>query len=92
MARPVVATRVGGLPEVIVEGKTGFLTEPEDVGGLARAIQFLLEHPSAAAAMGRAARRRAEEVFDWNAHVDAYEVLYRRLATSPDPRVNGATG
>jgi glycogen(starch) synthase len=91
MARPIVATRVGGLPEVVLHRQTGLLVEPEDVGGLAQAMQFLLEHPSIATAMGQAARRRAQEVFDWNAHVGAYDGLYRRLGASPCPRADDAT-
>jgi glycogen(starch) synthase len=91
MARPIVATRVDGLPEVVVDGQTGLLTAPDDVHGLAEAMQYLLEHPSIATAMGQAARRRAQEVFDWRAHVGAYDGLYRRLAAAPGPGVDGAS-
>ncbi len=80
MARPIVATRVDGLPEVVIHGQTGLLVEPDDVDGLAQAIRHLLEHPSIATAMGQAARRHAEEVLEWNAHVGAYDRLYRQLA------------
>ena len=79
MARPVVATRVGGLPEVVAHEQTGLLVAPEDSDALAEAIAFLLEHPETARRMGQAARRRAEEVFSWTRCVDAYETLYRRL-------------
>jgi glycogen synthase len=91
MARPIVATRVDGLPEVVVHGQTGLLTEPDDVDDLTQAMQFLLQHPSIATAMGQAARQRAQTMFDWNAHVGAYDSLYRRLAASPCPRADGAT-
>jgi glycosyltransferase involved in cell wall biosynthesis len=50
--RPVIAARVGGLPEVVVDGETGVLIEPEDIGALARAIARLLDDPRRAAAMG----------------------------------------
>ena len=81
MARPIVATRVGGLPEVIVHEETGMLVDSEDVRGLVDAIYFLLEHPHAAMQMGRAARSRVQEVFGWEQCVGAYEALYRRLGS-----------
>lgn len=79
MARPIVASRVDGLPEVVAQGESGLLVEPEDIDGVAEAIRFLLRHPTRATAMGEAARRRAREVFGWDDHVTAYEALYRRI-------------
>ena len=80
MARPVVATRVGGLPEAVVHQQTGLLVEPEDCVGLAEAIAFLLEHPAVTVQMGQAARRLVHDVFGWQRCVDAYDALYRELA------------
>jgi glycosyltransferase involved in cell wall biosynthesis len=79
MARPVVATRVSGLSEVVVHQNTGLLVEPEDARALAEAITLLLEQPEAAVRMGRAARRRVQEVFSWEQCVAAYDALWRRL-------------
>lgn len=79
MARPVVATRVGGLPEVVVHQQTGLLVEPDDSATLAEAIALLLAHPETAAQMGEAARHRAQELFSWDRCVDAYAALYRTL-------------
>jgi glycogen(starch) synthase len=79
MARPVVATRIGGLPEVVVHEQTGLLVESENSRALAEAIALLLDNPETATRLGRAARSRAEEVFGWERHVDAYEALYRKL-------------
>jgi len=79
LARPIVATRVGGLPEIIQHQETGLLVEKEDSNGLAQAISFLLGHPEAAVSMGQAAQRRIEVAFSWEKHVDAYDTLYRRL-------------
>jgi glycogen(starch) synthase len=79
MARPVVASRVGALPEVIADGQTGVLVDPEDSHALAEAIAYLLDHPEAATRMGEAARRRAQELFSFKRHVDAFDALYRRL-------------
>jgi len=78
-ARPVVATRVGGLPEVIVHEQTGLLVEAEDRSALAEAVAYLLTHPSAAARMGQAARNRVQKNFSWERQVDAYDALYQRL-------------
>jgi glycogen(starch) synthase len=80
MARPVVASRVDGLPEVVVDGETGLLVEPENPEALARAIVCLLEDPALAARMGQAGRRRAEEAFSWEHHLEAYEALFQHLA------------
>ena len=81
MARPVVATRVGGLPEVVVHEQTGLLVENENRHALAEAIALLLDNPEIATRLGRAARYRAEEVFGWERHVNAYNVLYRKLGS-----------
>jgi glycogen(starch) synthase len=80
MARPVVASRVGGLPEVVADRKTGLLVEPDDGSGLAGAISSLLDDAELAVRLGRAGRRRALDVFDFERHVDAYENLFRQLA------------
>ena len=81
MERPIVATRVGGLPEIIVDQQTGFLVEPEDSDGLAQAVVHLLDHPDVAAQIGRAARRRVAEIFSWDRCVSAYDEIYRHLAS-----------
>ena len=79
MARPIVATRVGGLPEVVVNGETGLLIENHNIDELVAAITFLLDRPDVATHMGQAARQRAQENFGWDKFVDAYVSLYRRL-------------
>jgi glycogen(starch) synthase len=80
MARPIVATRVGGLPEIVVPMETGLLVNKEDFESLAHAICLLLEHPQVTVEMGNAARLRAKTMFGWESHVDAYDSLYRKLA------------
>jgi glycosyltransferase involved in cell wall biosynthesis len=62
-AKPVVATRVGGTPEAVVDGETGLLAEPGDVGALARAVDALLADPDLARRLGEAGRLRVEERF-----------------------------
>ena len=63
--RPVVARRVGGLRDLVVDGETGLLVPPGDVGALRAALERLLGDAAAAAAR-RAARERAREAFSWD--------------------------
>jgi len=81
MERPVVAMSVGGLPEVVRHQHTGLLVEPENTAALADAVIYLLRNPAAATQMGQAARLRAQQAFNWYAHVDAYDNLYEKLVT-----------
>jgi glycogen(starch) synthase len=83
MARPIVATRISGLSEIVLHKQTGLLVDPEDTAGLAEAIAFLLAHPEHAAQMGRAGRSRVQELFSWEHCVEAYNHLYRKLANQP---------
>ena len=62
---PVVASTVGGIPEVVVPGETGLLVPPGQVDRLAAAIRWVLEHPADARTMGRAGRARVETRFSW---------------------------
>jgi glycogen(starch) synthase len=82
MGRPVVAARVGGLPEVVAHGSTGLLVQPDSPLALAAAVERVLDAPELAGRMGAAARRRAQEVFGLERHVESYEALYRRLASA----------
>jgi glycogen synthase len=79
LARPIVATDVGGIPEAVVHGETGLLVGKEDAPALATTINLLLENPEAAVAMGRAGRLRAQQLFGLERYIDAYDVLYRKL-------------
>ena len=65
--RPVVASEIGGLKEVVDPGATGVLVPPADAGALSQALLDLLDRPSDLAAMGRAGRSRFEAMFSENA-------------------------
>ncbi|MGH8988731.1 MAG: glycosyltransferase family 4 protein [Acidimicrobiales bacterium] len=80
---PVVATRVGGLPEVVDEPETGVLVEPDDAAALAGAIGALLGDAPRRTRMGAAGRERVAARFDHGAMVAAYEGLYASLAGRP---------
>lgn len=78
MARglPVVATRVGGNPEVVVDGTSGLLVPPNSPADLAAALLSLRRDPVLGLRMGRAGRARAERAFDVRRTVASYEDLY----------------
>jgi len=63
---PVVASRVGGIPEVVVDGETGWLVEPGDPVALAEALRGALADSARARRMGLAGRRRVEAHFSWD--------------------------
>jgi len=73
---PVVASRAGGNPEAVADGKTGLLVPPGDADALALAILGLLRDPARARAMGRAGRERARERFSIGSMVAAVEESY----------------
>lgn len=76
---PVVATRAGGLPEVIQDGTTGFLHEVGDVDGMAADVARLLRDPELRARQGRAGLARASEQFSLERAVRRHEELYADL-------------
>ena len=75
---PVIGARAGGLPEVVRHGETGFLCEPGDVGGMARAGIAVLGDERAWAAMSARAASDARERFSRDAVVAQYESFYER--------------
>jgi N-acetyl-alpha-D-glucosaminyl L-malate synthase BshA len=85
---PVVASRVGGLPEIIDHGVTGFLCEPDDLDGMARAGLTVLADAAARARIGRAAAEHVRSNFCTAAIVPQYESYYAEvLSADPASRV-----
>lgn len=80
--KPVVATSVSAIPEVIVDGETGLLIPPKDSIALADAILKLLDDPELAREMGRKGRVRLEKEFSVDRMVSQTEALYDRLILS----------
>ena len=77
--KPVVATRAGGVCEVVADGETGLLVPMNDAQTMGRAIVKLLEHPDLAREMGRAGRRRAETSFSIERTARGVESVYDEL-------------
>ncbi|CUU53853.1 starch synthase [Parafrankia irregularis] len=82
-ATAVVASRVGGIPEVVADGSTGLLVPPDDPAALAGAVNEVLADPARAAAMGRAGRERAVAEFGWAAVAERTARLYAEVAARP---------
>jgi glycosyltransferase involved in cell wall biosynthesis len=78
---PVVASRVGGIPEEVEDYKTGRLFSTGSWQGLGQCLVELLERPTLTAEMGCAARRRVEDFFSLTAFVQQYESLFESLET-----------
>jgi glycogen synthase len=94
--RPVVASAVGGIPEVVVPGRTGFLVPPADPRALADALNRVLRDRALARQMGLAGRRRVEEHFSWTSIAAQTRRMYeellaekRRLRLSSAPQPSG---
>jgi glycosyltransferase involved in cell wall biosynthesis len=76
--KPIVASRMGGLPEAVVEGETGLLVPAADDEALAAALEILLANPEIAIAMGERARQRSE-LFSWAAAAAKLDNVYAEL-------------
>jgi glycosyltransferase involved in cell wall biosynthesis len=76
---PVVATRVGGMVETVVDGETGLLVEPEQPAALADAIVSLLQDAERSRKMGTGGRARAVACFSWGAQADKLLCTYRMV-------------
>jgi glycosyltransferase involved in cell wall biosynthesis len=86
-SRPVVAAAVGGVVEVVADGETGFLVDPDDDEVMARHVVELARDPELARAMGAAGRRRAEEVFSPRRMGGAFEELIADVLPGVRPAV-----
>ncbi|MAG58836.1 MAG: hypothetical protein CMJ83_21310 [Planctomycetes bacterium] len=76
---PAVGTRVGGVPEEVLDGKSGLLVSPGDEAALAAEMAALLSDPSLRTSFGRAAREHAVTRFSRSASARDHERLYRSL-------------
>jgi glycosyltransferase involved in cell wall biosynthesis len=77
-ARPVIAARTGGLPEVVRDGETGYLVAPGDAGALAEHIGALIDDAALRQRLGAAGRAWALEMFTWEKVVERVVECYER--------------
>ena len=80
-ARPVVASRVGGIQDQIDDGRTGHLVEPHDIAGFGACVNALLANPHEAERIGQAAQGRVREAFLGPRHLSQYVELLDRVLT-----------
>jgi sugar transferase (PEP-CTERM/EpsH1 system associated) len=78
-ALPVVATRVGGNPELVEDGVNGYLVVPDDAESLAKAINQLMDNEELRDSMGRAGLKKVREQFHWDSTVENYLALYDQM-------------
>jgi len=82
LARPVIGSRIGGIPELVEHESDGLLVTPGDASDLAEQMHRLARDPEAAAAMGRAGRHKIEERFNPEIHIRQVMDVYRRVLSA----------
>jgi len=90
-ALPVVVCRSGGMPEQVIDGQTGFVTEPDDSGDLADALTTLIGDPALARRLGDAGRQLVEERFDLTKQIVPFLEVLRAASGRGHRSVNGRT-
>ena len=80
MGLPLVASDVGGIPDVVVDGESGLLVPPADPRALARALGRLADEPVLAARLVEGARARTRRFFSWEVVIPALKAVYERVA------------
>ena len=78
MGKPVIATRVGGIPDIVADGESGLLVPPGDVMALRQAMKYLVEHPEVCQKMSEVALQRVEG-FQAKNVVSRIETIYQQL-------------
>jgi glycosyltransferase involved in cell wall biosynthesis len=79
MSKPCVATKVGGVPDLVTDGKTGLLVEPNDTTGLSKALITVLKDPALGVQMGQKAKKTVGKDFTWPRIVDKLEAVYAEV-------------
>ena len=79
LSKPVITNDIGAGPEIVADNETGLIVKHGDPRALASAIQWVLNNPKEAAAMGKRGRIRLEENFHIRKHIDRLEKLYASI-------------
>jgi glycosyltransferase involved in cell wall biosynthesis len=85
-AVPVIASKVGGVPEAVLHNQTGLLVSPRDPAALAHACIELIDDPNRRRQMGLAGRRFVERYYDWTFNTRQMEEIYRAVLEEDSPR------
>lgn len=83
---PVIGTDVGGIPDLIEDGVTGFLVPPNDERALAQRLRWILENPRQARAMGQAGRAFATKFFSTEVYLNGYRKMFQQARSNSEPR------
>jgi glycosyltransferase involved in cell wall biosynthesis len=83
---PIIASCVGGLPEVVIDRETGLLIPPEDIEELCTAMEFMIAEPEKRRLMGQAGRKLVIDHYDWQRNVTQMEEVYYRCL-SKEPKI-----
>jgi glycosyltransferase involved in cell wall biosynthesis len=84
--RPVVASAVGGIVDVIKDGQTGILVPEKNPDAIAKAVLRLIEDPDYARQLGEQGYAHVRNYFDWDRIMDQYETIYSESVSSSRPR------
>ena len=76
---PVVSSKIGGLSETVIDGKTGFLVEPKNPRAIAERLLFLYRNPAIRKNMGKEARKFVTEYYNWSENIKIIERVYDKL-------------
>ncbi len=79
LGKPVIASRIGGIPEIVTDGETGLLVEPGDSSSLAKAMVRLLDDAALAERMGAAGRIAVRDTFSYQDYYRAYHAMVRKV-------------
>jgi glycosyltransferase involved in cell wall biosynthesis len=89
--KPAIASRIGGIPELVRHAGTGYLFEPGNRAELQSALSLLTERPDAIRSMGQAARTLVESEFSQQIRIDSLMRIYRELSGAPLPQLASET-
>jgi glycosyltransferase involved in cell wall biosynthesis len=90
--RPVIGSRVGGIPSVIDDGVDGVLVAPGDARALAAACSAIVADPARATALGQRGLAKVRAAYSWDRQIDAYDHLFQELVGDPAPAPTGSAG
>jgi glycosyltransferase involved in cell wall biosynthesis len=79
--KPVIASRIGGMTEVVSDGQDGFLMQPGNAEEMAERMKWLIDNPAGAVAMGRSGRQKVEIEFGPEKHYQDLSQIYRQLVS-----------